>query len=53
MYEFDLFLSAIFFLRLGDGNTVGKLHFDPFDNILVQLVGEKSFRLADPSRVRF
>ena len=25
------------FLWLGDGRTVGKLHFDPFDNILVQV----------------
>jgi hypothetical protein len=28
-------------LRTGDGNTVGKLHFDAFDNILVQLIGTK------------
>lgn len=27
---------------------MGKLHFDPFDNILVQVVGEKTFRLVDP-----
>ena len=35
---------------LGDGRTVGKLHFDAFDNLLVQLVGAKTFHLlpADP-----
>jgi hypothetical protein len=37
-------------LWLGDGRTVGKLHFDPFDNILVQLAGAKTFRLTDPGR---
>ena len=34
---------------LGDGRTVGKLHFDQFDNLLVQLVGSKKFFLLDPT----
>ena len=34
---------------LGDGRTVGKLHFDQFDNLLVQLVGSKKFYLLDPT----
>lgn len=29
---------------------MGKVHFDPFDNILVQLAGQKTFRLVDPSK---
>ncbi|CAM9422558.1 unnamed protein product [Ectocarpus fasciculatus] len=37
-------------LWLGDGRTVGKLHFDPFDNILYQVQGKKRFRLSDPER---
>ena len=35
-------------LWLGDGRTVGKLHFDPFDNVLFQVEGTKTFRLSDP-----
>ncbi|CAE7581388.1 unnamed protein product [Symbiodinium microadriaticum] len=34
---------------IGDGYTVGKLHFDPYDNILLQVEGAKRFRLVDPS----
>ena len=36
---------------LGDGHTVGKLHFDAFDNLLVQVVGAKTFYLlpTDPA----
>ncbi len=30
-------LEGIPYLWLGDGNTVGKLHFDPFDNLLLQV----------------
>ena len=33
----DLFLQGRPYLWLGDGQSVGKLHFDPYDNILVQL----------------
>ena len=33
---------------LSDGNTVGKLHFDPHENILVQLVGTKVVTLFHP-----
>lgn len=28
---------------LGDGRTVGRLHFDEFDNLLTQLSGKKTF----------
>ncbi|BFZ04950.1 hypothetical protein BsWGS_07989 [Bradybaena similaris] len=33
---------------LSDGNTLGKLHFDPFDNFLCQISGEKQVLLFDP-----
>eukprot|EP00051_Salpingoeca_urceolata_P000343 m.33649 g.33649 ORF g.33649 m.33649 type:complete len:556 (+) comp10471_c0_seq2:56-1723(+) len=33
---------------LSDGNTVGKLHFDPYDNLLCQLSGHKNVTLFDP-----
>ncbi len=33
---------------LGDGTTVGKLHFDRPDNILVQITGSKTFHLIAP-----
>lgn len=35
-------------LWLGDGRTIGKLHFDAQDNLLVQLKGTKVFRLFGP-----
>jgi jumonji domain-containing protein 7 len=34
---------------LGDGRAIGKLHFDPFDNLLFQIEGSKTFLLADPA----
>jgi jumonji domain-containing protein 7 len=37
-------------LWLGNGRTVGMMHFDPFDNIIVQIDGSKTFYLTDPSR---
>ena len=46
----DVTLNAKAHLWLGDGHTTGKLHFDPFDNILHQLSGSKTFFMADPSR---
>jgi jumonji domain-containing protein 7 len=33
---------------IGDGRAIGKLHFDPFDNLLFQVEGSKTFLLADP-----
>ncbi|KAL4225174.1 hypothetical protein ACF0H5_015866 [Mactra antiquata] len=33
---------------LSDGNTLGKLHFDQFDNFLCQLSGRKQVILYDP-----
>ncbi|GFS22443.1 JmjC domain-containing protein 7 [Elysia marginata] len=33
---------------LSDGNTLGKLHFDPFDNLLCQISGEKHVTLFNP-----
>ena len=33
---------------LGDGKTVGKTHFDEFDNIMFVLKGEKRFRVFEP-----
>ncbi|XP_043938471.1 uncharacterized protein LOC122811021 [Protopterus annectens] len=35
-------------LWLGDGNTLGKLHFDPFDNLLGQIKGRKEFIVFEP-----
>ena len=34
------------YLWLGDGRTVGKVHFDPYDNVLAMLEGTKTFRLV-------
>ena len=39
---FSLFRHGESYLWLGDGLTVGKLHFDAYDNILMQLEGTKS-----------
>lgn len=47
---FNLFSDRNAYIWIGDGNTVGKLHFDAFDNILVQLEGSKKFRMVDPLR---
>ena len=33
---------------LGDGKTVGKLHFDEFDNIMSVVSGEKTFKVFNP-----
>ncbi|XP_019626192.1 PREDICTED: uncharacterized protein LOC109471344 [Branchiostoma belcheri] len=33
---------------LSDGNTLGKLHFDPFDNLLCQISGKKAVILFEP-----
>ncbi|EDV23297.1 uncharacterized protein TRIADDRAFT_58435 [Trichoplax adhaerens] len=33
---------------LSDGHTLGKLHFDPYDNFLCQLSGKKRLTLFDP-----
>ena len=35
---------------LSDGHTLGKLHFDPFDNFLCQLRGSKRLTLFEPHR---
>jgi len=35
-------------LWLGDGLTVGKLHFDPFENLLAMVSGSKRFTLYHP-----
>ncbi|KAJ8023648.1 JmjC domain-containing protein 7 [Holothuria leucospilota] len=33
---------------LSDGDTLGKLHFDPFDNFLCQIRGKKQLTLFEP-----
>ncbi|KAK3598783.1 hypothetical protein CHS0354_020895 [Potamilus streckersoni] len=33
---------------LSDGNTLGKLHFDPYDNFLCQISGRKQITLFEP-----
>ena len=33
---------------LSNGNTLGKLHFDPYDNFLCQLSGKKELTLFEP-----
>ncbi|XP_033752806.1 jmjC domain-containing protein E-like [Pecten maximus] len=35
---------------LSDGNTLGKLHFDPYDNFLCQIHGQKQVILFDPHK---
>lgn len=39
------------YLWLGDGRTVGKVHFDPYDNVMAVLEGAKSFRLIPTGRL--
>lgn len=34
---------------LGDGKTVGKLHFDPLENLLTMIKGSKTFTIFDSS----
>ena len=34
---------------IGDGKTVGKLHFDPFENLLTMVKGSKTFTIFDIS----
>ena len=46
----DYLLDGKAHVWIGDGRAVGKLHFDPFDNILVQVEGSKTFLLADASQ---
>ncbi|KAF0695799.1 Aste57867_13396 [Aphanomyces stellatus] len=36
-------------LWFGDGKSVGKLHFDPHENVLTMVAGAKTFVLMDPS----
>ncbi|KAG9398658.1 hypothetical protein AC1031_014440 [Aphanomyces cochlioides] len=36
-------------LWFGDGKSVGKLHFDPFENLMTMVAGRKEFILYDPS----
>ena len=43
------FLNSEPYIWLSNGHTVGKLHYDPFDNVLVQVQGVKSFLLIPPS----
>lgn len=33
---------------IGNGRTLGKLHFDPYDNLLCQIAGSKELTLFDP-----
>lgn len=35
-------------LWIGNGDTVGKLHFDPFENILLMVDGSKNFTVFSP-----
>lgn len=37
------------YLWLGDGSTLGKRHFDPYDNLLFQTAGSKTFTLSPPA----
>ncbi|XP_059175798.1 jmjC domain-containing protein E-like [Physella acuta] len=50
--EMDFFLNVLELkhlnIWLSDGNTLGKLHFDPFDNFLCQISGEKHLLLYEP-----
>ena len=46
----NLLAQAHFNIWLGNGRTLGKLHFDPFDNLLAQVAGEKHFTIFPPSQ---
>lgn len=46
----NLVLESRPYMWLGDGRTVGKLHFDPFDNLLIQIEGKKTFYVMDPTQ---
>eukprot|EP01128_Nolandella_sp_AFSM9_P001201 TRINITY_DN11309_c0_g1_i1.p1 TRINITY_DN11309_c0_g1~~TRINITY_DN11309_c0_g1_i1.p1 ORF type:complete len:554 (-),score=66.98 TRINITY_DN11309_c0_g1_i1:65-1627(-) len=43
-----LLTRAQFNVWMGDGKTLGKLHFDPFDNLLALIAGEKNLTLYHP-----
>lgn len=36
-------------LWYGDGRTIGKLHFDAYENLMTMIAGQKKFILFDPS----
>ncbi|KAK7098651.1 hypothetical protein V1264_002900 [Littorina saxatilis] len=44
----NVFKLAHLNIWLSDGNTLGKAHFDPFDNFLCQISGEKEVTLFEP-----
>jgi len=50
-FEFANFLrESLTNIWLGNGKTVGKLHFDEYDNLLCQVSGKKTVVLFDPHK---
>ena len=49
LFARDGVLNGHPYLWLGDGSTLGKRHFDPYDNLLFQQAGSKTFTLSPPS----
>ena len=54
MLECDAFLKAIFAMNIwmSSGSTDGSLHFDQYDNIQMQIAGEKLVTLINRTLVR-
>merc|ERR1712187_1022758 len=49
--EFASFLQEpMMNLWIGDGRTVGKLHFDPYENLLAMIAGRKRVTMFAPWR---
>jgi jumonji domain-containing protein 7 len=44
----ELLIPKVTNIWIGDGKTTGKLHFDEYDNFLVQVSGSKEILLFDP-----
>jgi len=44
----NFFHTAMTNVWLGNGKTLGKLHFDPFDNLMAMISGKKEFIIYDP-----
>ena len=44
----DFFYTELSNVWLGNGKSLAKLHFDPFDNLLSQIAGTKQFIVYEP-----
>mmetsp|Transcript_26049 Transcript_26049/g.56630 ORF Transcript_26049/g.56630 Transcript_26049/m.56630 type:complete len:536 (-) Transcript_26049:1237-2844(-) len=48
-YDFLVDKLEVENIWISKGKTIGCLHFDPYENLLAQIVGNKTFTLLDPS----